>query len=138
MARLIIVSNRLPVTIRTDGESVRLERSPGGLATGLAGPHARADGLWIGWPGDVASLSEERRAEVAQQLDEQRFVPVWLTPEDVKHYYEGFSNAVLWPLFHYFPGRFAYDENNYEAYERVNALFARRLAKLYANLGAQS
>ena len=64
MARLIIVSNRLPVTIRTDGESVRLERSPGGLATGLAGPHARADGLWIGWPGDVASLSEERRAEV--------------------------------------------------------------------------
>ncbi|MFN8600377.1 MAG: bifunctional alpha,alpha-trehalose-phosphate synthase (UDP-forming)/trehalose-phosphatase [Candidatus Binatia bacterium] len=129
MARLIIVSNRLPVTIRTDGESVRLERSPGGLATGLAGPHARADGLWIGWPGDVASLSEERRAEVAQQLDEQRFVPVWLTPEDVKHYYEGFSNAVLWPLFHYRIDQLPQYVGDWEAYERVNERFADAIAE---------
>lgn len=129
MSRLLIVSNRLPVTIRSDGEQVSLERSPGGLATGLAGPHARADGLWIGWPGDVASLSEERRAEVAQQLDEQRFVPVWLTPEDVKHYYEGFSNAVLWPLFHYRIDQLPQHVGDWEAYERVNERFAEAIAE---------
>ena len=124
MARLLIVSNRLPVTIRSDGESVRLERSAGGLATGLAGPHARGGGLWIGWPGDVASLSEDGRAEVAQQLDEQRFVPVWLTPDDVKHYYEGFSNGVLWPLFHYRIDQLPQHVGHWEAYERVNERFA--------------
>src|SRR5436190_2181746 len=118
MSRLLIVSNRLPLTIKVEGEQVSLERSPGGLATGLAGPHARADGLWIGWPGDVSSLSEDRRAEIAQQLDEQRFVPVWLGPDDVKQYYEGFSNSVLWPLFHYRIDQLPQVVGDWEAYER--------------------
>ena len=128
MSRVLIVSNRLPVTIRSDGERISLERSPGGLATGLAGPHARSGGLWIGWPGDVASLSEDRRAEVAQQLDEQRFVPVWLSPDDVKQYYEGFANAVLWPLFHYRVDQLPEQIGFWDAYERVNERFADEVA----------
>jgi len=128
MARLLIVSNRLPLTIKVEGEQLRLERSPGGLATGLAAPHARSDGLWIGWPGDFGSASDRQRAEAAAQLSDQRFVPVALTPDDVKHYYEGFSNGVLWPLFHYRLDQLPQHVGDWEAYERVNEHFADAVA----------
>jgi trehalose 6-phosphate synthase/phosphatase len=131
MSRLLIVSNRLPLTVKVEGEQILLERSPGGLATGLSGPHAASEGLWIGWPGDVSNASEDRRAEVAQRLDEQRFVPVWLTPDDVKQFYEGFSNAVLWPLFHYRLDQLPLYVADWDAYERVNEEFAEAVAEHY-------
>src|SRR5438034_3498685 len=101
MPRLIIVSNRLPLSVIREGGEVRLKQSAGGLATGLAGPHEQLGGLWVGWPGSTEVLSEDERARIARQLTEQRAVPVWLEPDDVKRFYEGFSNGVLWPLFHY-------------------------------------
>ncbi len=54
--RLVIVSNRLPITVKTDDQgAVTLEQSPGGLATGLRGAHERWSGVWIGWPGDTSA-----------------------------------------------------------------------------------
>src|SRR5439155_1270563 len=101
MPRLIIVSNRLPLSVIREGGEVRLEQSTGGLATGLAGPHEQLRGLWVGWPGSTEALSEDERARITRQLTEQRTVPVCLEPDDVWRFYEGFSNGVLWPLFHY-------------------------------------
>ena len=51
-SRLVIVSNRLPITIKSesDGE-ISITRSTGGLATALAQTHTEAQSLWIGWPG---------------------------------------------------------------------------------------
>ena len=69
MSRLLLVSNRLPVTVKAEKEHVSVVRSAGGLATGLSGPHERSGGLWIGWPGDVSRLSNAQRAEVESQLD---------------------------------------------------------------------
>ena len=51
MSRLLIVANRLPITVRPTESGVEVERSTGGLATGLLRPHEQADGLWIGWSG---------------------------------------------------------------------------------------
>ncbi|HTC23377.1 MAG TPA: trehalose-6-phosphate synthase, partial [Gemmatimonadales bacterium] len=101
MPRLIIVSNRLPVSVTREGGEVTLERSTGGLATGLTSPHESSDGLWVGWPGPTDGLGEDEHATVARLLADRRAVPVWLDADDVKHFYEGFSNEVLWPLFHY-------------------------------------
>lgn len=53
MNRLLIVSNRLPVTVKLDGGDIQIIASAGGLATALKGPHERSDSLWIGWPGDL-------------------------------------------------------------------------------------
>jgi trehalose 6-phosphate synthase/phosphatase len=131
MNRLLIVSNRLPLTVKGDREGVAIEPSEGGLATGLRGPHERSGGLWIGWPGDVSRLSPERRAQVEQRLGQLRAVPLYLSSSEVARYYEGFSNGVIWPLFHYVLHALPYDSRDWVAYERVNQRFADRVASLY-------
>ena len=131
MSRLLIVSNRLPITVSRDGEELRVERSAGGLATGLSGPHSRSDALWIGWPGDVAEFSRPELEGLHRRLDELRAAPVWIESEDVKAFYEGFSNGVLWPLFHYLLDQLPLYVQHFEVYERVNRRFADEVGRHY-------
>ena len=90
-----------PITVTQKDGRLEVAKSTGGLATGLAGPHERGDGLWIGWPGDTGDLGAAERAEVAERLAALRAVPVWLAADEAKRFYEGFCNSVLWPVFHY-------------------------------------
>ena len=131
MSRLIVVSNRLPVTVSNAQGKARVTASMGGLATGLRGPFERSQGLWIGWPGDLAGLAEDEHHAVLGQLAELRTVPVQLTAEEVRSYYEDFSNGVLWPLFHYLLDRVPLDSRGWDAYKRVNARFADVVAEHY-------
>ena len=131
MARLLIVSNRLPVTVRREDGRVLVERSTGGLATGLDGPHAERGGLWIGWPGPLEGLSPEAEADVRRRLADLRLVPVTLGAEEVSRYYEGYSNAVLWPLLHYAVARLPQEVRDYDAYAAVNQRFAELVAEQY-------
>jgi trehalose 6-phosphate synthase/phosphatase len=127
--RLIIVSNRLPVTVtRTDAGVPRVHPSPGGLATGLREPHARSGGLWIGWPGDTG-FDAATRAEVDRQLAELRAVPVWLDAEEVRRSYEGFANGTLWPLFHYLLDTLPLDSRDFDVYADMNERFADEVAR---------
>ncbi|HEX7624852.1 MAG TPA: bifunctional alpha,alpha-trehalose-phosphate synthase (UDP-forming)/trehalose-phosphatase [Anaeromyxobacteraceae bacterium] len=129
MARLLIVSNRLPVTVkRPEGGAVSVERSTGGLATGMKGPHERLGGLWIGWPGDLEGLPDDARREVDRQLAELRLVGVPLSAAEIARYYEGYSNSILWPLFHYSVARLPNEVSGFDAYEQVNARFADAVA----------
>ena len=130
-ARLLLVSNRLPVTVRTERNEAVVTPSSGGLATGLRGPHERSDGLWIGWPGDVSRLRPDQRAHVDANLAALRCVPVYLTPADITRYYDGFSNAVLWPLFHYLLDRIPPTSQDFEVYRAVNERFADAVAARY-------
>jgi trehalose 6-phosphate synthase/phosphatase len=131
MARLLIVSNRLPVTVRTAGGATEVARSTGGLATGMKGPHERLGGLWIGWPGELDGLPPETRAEVDRKLAELRLQAVPLSAGEIARYYEGYSNAVLWPLFHYAVARLPQEVKDFDAYEAVNARFADAVAAAY-------
>jgi trehalose 6-phosphate synthase/phosphatase len=124
VARVLIVSNRLPVTVRTGPGGLDVQQSVGGLATGLRGPHDRSGGVWIGWPGLVGELSEEDAAALAAKLDALRLVQVPLSEEELHRYYESYSNGVLWPLFHYFAGELPLEAEGFDAYERVNRRFA--------------
>jgi trehalose 6-phosphate synthase/phosphatase len=131
MSRLILVSNRLPVTVKADGGRVAVAPSAGGLATGLKGPHQRSGGLWLGWPGDVSRLSAAELAEVERRLAELRCVPVHLTASEVSRYYEGFSNRVLWPLFHYLLDQIPLHSRDFQTYRKVNEKFADLVAAHY-------
>src|SRR5438309_10423882 len=78
--RLLLVSNRLPLTFASTPEGVEVKRSTGGLATGLVGPHQRSNGLWVGWPGDVSRLSAPPRAALDARLAAVTMVPVDWSP----------------------------------------------------------
>ncbi len=124
MSRVIIVSNRLPVTlVEGDDGSVAAKASSGGLATALRSVH-HAEGsssVWIGWPGPACVSAEE----LQKLLGPLRCVGVRLTAADVASFYDNFSNGVLWPLCHYLLDKVLLDVTaDWKCYERVNQLFA--------------
>lgn len=122
MSKTIIVSNRLPIKITETGDGYTLQPSEGGLATGLASVHNQGENTWIGWPG--IPVNDSGQQEYFQsELAERRLIPLFLTDEEIKGFYEGFSNEVLWPIFHYMPSYANYDLNNWEIYVRVNERF---------------
>jgi trehalose 6-phosphate synthase/phosphatase len=129
--RLVIVSNRLPITTKIDGDQITFSQASGGLATGLRGCHERSEGVWIGWPGITSRLSRAHRTTLDRQLGELGFVPLYLTRQEVKEYYEDFSNGVLWPIFHYLVDRVPLGPSAWESYQRVNERFAQIVVDQY-------
>ena len=122
--RLLIVSNRLPVTARVAGNDIELTPAGGGLVTGLTPWHERSNGLWIGWPGDLSHLPDDQRLAVDRRLAERAIVPVHLSRDHVDRFYHGFANRVLWPLFHYLIDRVPVDASGWDAYVAANEQFA--------------
>ncbi|MGN0064599.1 MAG: trehalose-6-phosphate synthase [Nocardioides sp.] len=128
---LVIVANRLPVDrIELPDGSVGWRRSPGGLVSALE-PVMREDGgAWVGWPGSP----DEELAPF--EHDGVTLVPVVLTSEDVEEFYEGFSNATLWPLYHDVVAKPEFHREWWDAYVRVNRRFAEAAASV-ASEGAR-
>jgi trehalose 6-phosphate synthase len=126
-ADLVIVANRLPVDRVTgpDGEQ-EWRASPGGLVTAIE-PVMRANkGVWIGWPGTVTGDTEsglEPFEHDGLQLD-----PISLSAEEVEGFYEGFSNATLWPLYHDVVAKPEFHREWWESYVAVNRRFAEHAA----------
>lgn len=124
MSKLIIVSNRLPMTISKEGDTIQTKQSVGGLATGLSSFYEDRNSEWIGWPGGSSEeYSDADKSEICRQLETKRCHPIFLSEMDLSEYYMGFSNQTLWPLFHYFPTYAQYEDRHWEAYMRVNQLF---------------
>ena len=86
--RVVVVSNRLPYTLRRAGDSWKVEKSAGGLATAM-GPILRGtEGLWVGWHGDQSGFKDARRESVlAQWAERERYVAVDLPPEVARGFY---------------------------------------------------
>lgn len=123
MAKTIIVSNRLPVKISEENGSYTFFPSEGGLATGLGSIYQEGENIWIGWPGLEVS-DESAQAEVQQNLQPMKLKPVFLTQTEITEYYEGFSNEILWPVFHYYASTYAnYQQSNWDYYQAVNKKF---------------
>ena len=131
MERLLIVANRLPIIARMRDSAIGIERSSGGLATGLSAVHDSSDSLWIGWPGELPRLKSSLRAQLAGALADCRFVPVYLSRAEVRGYYDGISNGVLWPLFHYQLDQVPPDPTGWQSYEAANEKFADAVAEQY-------
>jgi trehalose 6-phosphate synthase/phosphatase len=129
MQKLLIVSNRLPVTVQDRRGELHVEPSVGGLATGLSSWYKSSNSVWIGWSG-VARRDTEREKDIAARLAYEGCYPVPLSEHDVEAYYHGFCNRTIWPLFHYFPIYAEYSEEFWRAYERVNLAFADVVAGL--------
>ena len=144
--RLLLVSNRLPITIkRSDDGEYKFNMSSGGLVTGLSGLSKTTTFQWYGWPG--LEIPESERGPLEKRLkDEYNAVPVFVDDELADRHYNGFSSrflgqcliggilirttdSILWPLFHYHPGEITFDESAWSAYKEVNRLVAKTMAK---------
>lgn len=123
MNRLIIASNRLPIKISKTTDGMKATPSEGGLATGLKSYHKGNNSVWIGWPGVIPETKKEE-ITVSNLLEREQCLPVFLTEELIENYYDGFSNATLWPLFHYFTEFTEFKDVYWQAYKTVNELFA--------------
>ena len=123
----IVVANRLPIDMerRPDG-TLGWKRSPGGLVTALEPLLRRNRGAWIGWPG-IIDGPEDPITE-----DGLHMHPVQLSAEDVAEYYEGFSNATLWPLYNDVIVKPSYHREWWDRYVDVNRRFAEAAARAAA------
>ncbi|KJS31372.1 MAG: alpha,alpha-trehalose-phosphate synthase [Desulfatitalea sp. BRH_c12] len=128
--RLIVVSNRLPVVMEKD-ERGQWQAGPssGGLVTALAPVLKGRGGLWIGWPGTSEASAEalKRAMSDASSIAQIDFAPVSLTSGEIDTYYAGFSNEILWPLFHDMAGRCNFDPEYWSSYQAVNRKFAAKI-----------
>ena len=129
--RILIVSNRLPITTTVVDGAVSLAPASGGLATGLQAYREQTNGLWIGWPGVTEVLADDQRLELDRQLMQRGIVPIHLTAEELHDYYEEFSNSVLWPLFHYLLHRLPLGRTPWSTYVGVNRRFADAVVEHY-------
>ncbi|RKR06163.1 trehalose 6-phosphate synthase [Kushneria sinocarnis] len=115
MNSLIVASNRVPSPDKGSG-------SQGGLAVGVMNALSRTDGLWLGWNGNT----EEAPSRVIDHYDFDgvRFATFPMSIEEHRLFYIGYSNEVLWPLFHYRPDMIEYNREKERGYLAVNQLFA--------------
>jgi trehalose 6-phosphate synthase/phosphatase len=132
--RLLVVSNRLPFKLIEKSGTVSLRESDGGLVSALKSFFERKDNSlfsfssiwWIG----SADFPEKRWQKFkAQENKQQAFEvePIFIEKKIYNPYYNGFCNATLWPLFHYFPSYVEFDDKTFQSYEEVNKMFAEKL-----------
>lgn len=128
MARssFVVVANRLPVDEVATQAGREWRRSPGGLVTALQPVLVARQGTWVGWAGGVGE------APAPFELDELRLHPVPLDTVDLERYYEGQSNATIWPLYHDAVETPVYRRRWRESYREVNARFANAAAEVAA------
>jgi trehalose 6-phosphate synthase/phosphatase len=131
--RLIVVSNRLPFQLLEKNNQVSLKESDGGLVSALKSyfeSHENTDTFtskcWMG----SADFPEKRWNKYKEQPATQRSFevePLFIDKKVYNKFYNGFCNATLWPLFHYFPSFVEFDEDTFKSYEEVNRMFAMKL-----------
>ncbi|KAG8833992.1 Trehalose-6-P synthase/phosphatase complex synthase subunit [Serendipita sp. 399] len=121
---LIVVSNRLPVTISKDANGeYHFKMSSGGLVSALSGLKRSIKFTWIGWTGFFIPY-KDREIVDKRLMEEYSCSAVYLDDDVADKHYNGFSNSILWPLFHYHPGEMNFDESHWNAYRQANLAFA--------------
>lgn len=118
MSRLVIVSNRVADLTNT--------AQAGGLAVGVGDSLRQRGGVWLGWDGQRLKYEEPPEPRI-RKMGPVSLATIPLTQQDYDEYYLGFSNSVLWPLFHYRLDLVDYKSEFLEGYRRVNGKFADAL-----------
>jgi trehalose 6-phosphate synthase/phosphatase len=127
--RIIIVSNRLPVSVTQTTNNLTLQRSNGGLATALSSlmEGQDYDSLWVGWSGADRHIPQRKLLKAGW---DKRLIPVALQGDVLHRYYERMSNGVLWPQLHGLPAAITHEAADWRAYVTANQKFATKLRAL--------
>ncbi len=134
--RLIIVSNRLPVTVESNKGKLAFKQSAGGLVQGLSASietimslTGSKDYIWVGWPG--ATIKKDEQESIKNELlNSLNAYPVFLTEEEMEKFYLGFCNSTIWPLFHNISTFATYEESDFLEYKNVNEKFKKTILEI--------
>lgn len=125
--KLMVVSNRLPLTVTESSEGFQYKKTSGGLVTGIESLSAHIDFIWMGNISGL-ELTEENKRQITKDCWEKfTSIPVFIPPEINNKSYDGFCNSILWPAIHSFPDDVCFTYPEYEAYKEYNRIFASRI-----------
>lgn len=127
--RLLVISNRLPITVERVGDGLKVQASSGGLVTALDSVLRKQGGVWMGWAGAGNNLDLANVLEEASRAHAYRLEAVPVSEEEAANFYQGFSNEIVWPLFHDLQSRCNFNPDYWSAYRRVNQRFANHAAR---------
>jgi alpha,alpha-trehalose-phosphate synthase [UDP-forming] len=124
---LVVVSNREPYVHTLSGGKIKWNTTVGGLTEALDPVLRASGGTWIAQgvgDADRQTVDVQDRVTVPPDHPEYTLRRIWLTEDEVKGYYYGFSNRGLWPLCHktFIPPEF--NEADWRTYKKVNRIFA--------------
>src|SRR5215813_14477042 len=129
MNRLIIVSNRLPFALDSAGEDLwTVTPAVGGLVSAVEPVLRERGGTWIGWPGIPGEIPDEPLAEATRDAG-YNVVPVALSETERDEFYYGYSNEVIWPLFHDLQNFCNFEPAFWQTYQAVNERYAEAIAQ---------
>lgn len=127
-ARLIVVSNREPYMHIREGKNIRCIVPASGMITAMEPILKVCGGLWIASAtGDADRETADQNGKIQVPPDDPRYTlkRLWLTEEEEKHFYYGFSNEGIWPLCHIAHTRPVFRKEDWQYYKKVNEKFAR-------------
>lgn len=129
--KLLIVSNRLPLSVSKKNGRIFFKKSSGGLSTAVSSLSDLHNLTWIGWPGIASEdLTPADKRKIIKEFKKKNLIPVFLNKSQIDRFYDGYSNNSIWPLFHYFQSLASYSDKNWNGYQQVNKLFAKHVAKV--------
>ena len=129
MNRLIVVSNRLPFALDSIGEDLwTITPATGGLVSAIEPVLRERGGTWIGWPGTVGEIPPKPLAKATRNAG-YKIVPVALSEIERDEFYYGYSNQVIWPLFHDLQNFCNFEPAYWQAYKEVNKRYADAIAR---------
>jgi trehalose 6-phosphate synthase len=131
-SRLVVVSNREPYEHRRRGGEIVSSRPAGGITSALDPLLQAVGGVWIAWGSgnaDAEVTDPGGRVRVPPEAPRYTLRRIWLNRSEVRHYYLGFANQFLWPLFHLRPSLTRVRTADWEHYRRVNQRFAEAVVE---------
>jgi alpha,alpha-trehalose-phosphate synthase [UDP-forming] len=124
---LVVVSNREPYQHTKEFGNIKWSTPPSGVVTALEPILRACGGTWVAQATGSADrdvVDENNRVAVPPDHPSYTLRRVWINEEDEKGFYYGFSNEGLWPLCHIAYTRPIFRQEDWQAYQKVNAQFA--------------
>src|SRR5437763_4292247 len=129
MNRLIVVSNRLPFALDSSAEDLwTVTPAAGGLVSAIVPVFRVRGGAWLGWAGIAGEIPSGPFEEATRNAG-YAVVTVGLTEAERDEFYYGYSNEVIWPLFHDLQNFCNFEPAYWETYKTVNERYAEAIAR---------
>jgi trehalose-6-phosphate synthase len=128
----MVVSNREPyIHTFMEGKIICMV-PPSGLTVALDPVMQAAGGIWVAHgsgDADKEVVDDNNKVSVPPCNPRYSLKRVWLSKEDENGYYYGFANESLWPLCHIVYNRPIFRESDWNAYKKVNSIFAESILR---------